>query len=59
MGDTAENALDWPGEYKGILPCKDCKGIETELELKLDNRFELSQDFRQTCKHGKQSQRDL
>ncbi len=45
MGDTAENALDWPGEYKGILPCKDCKGIETELELKLDNRFELSQEF--------------
>lgn len=44
-GDNTENSLDWPGEYKGILPCHDCKGIETELELKLDNTFELTQKF--------------
>ncbi|OTG79999.1 copper homeostasis protein [Acinetobacter sp. ANC 5054] len=43
--DTTENALDWAGEYKGILPCHDCKGIETELELKLDKSFELTQKF--------------
>ncbi|WP_180111631.1 MULTISPECIES: copper resistance protein NlpE [unclassified Acinetobacter] len=44
-GDNTENALDWAGEYKGILPCHDCKGIETELELKLDKSYELSQQF--------------
>lgn len=34
MGDTAETSLDWVGEYKGVFPCADCEGIETELELK-------------------------
>nr|WP_250850238.1 copper resistance protein NlpE N-terminal domain-containing protein [Acinetobacter sp. ANC 5378] len=34
MGDTVETSLDWAGEYKGVFPCADCEGIETDLELK-------------------------
>ena len=38
-GDTtdmhnAQNSLDVDGAYKGVLPCADCEGIETEVELK-------------------------
>lgn len=44
-GDTAETALDWAGEYKGVFPCADCEGIETELELKADKTYELTQEY--------------
>jgi len=36
---NSQNALDWPGTYKGILPCADCKGIETALILNNDNTY--------------------
>ena len=42
--DTA-NALDWVGTYQGVLPCHDCSGIDTELELTLDHHFVLKQKF--------------
>ncbi|MCG2607735.1 copper resistance protein NlpE N-terminal domain-containing protein [Acinetobacter sp. SM34] len=45
MSDTAETSLDWPGEYKGVFPCADCQGIETELELKADKTYELKQKY--------------
>ena len=45
VGDTAETSLDWIGEYKGIFPCADCQGIETELELKADKTYELTQEY--------------
>lgn len=45
QGDTAENALDWAGEYKGVFPCADCEGIETELELRSDYTYELSEEY--------------
>ncbi|WP_407307565.1 copper resistance protein NlpE [Acinetobacter sp.] len=45
MGATAETALDWAGEYKGVFPCADCPGIETELELKADKTYELTQEY--------------
>jgi uncharacterized lipoprotein NlpE involved in copper resistance len=50
MSDTAETSLDWPGEYKGVFPCADCQGIETELELKADilsgiKTYELKQEY--------------
>jgi uncharacterized lipoprotein NlpE involved in copper resistance len=38
---TSENALDWVGAYKGILPCADCEGIETVLELNDDQTYLL------------------
>ena len=39
----AENSLDWAGTYKGLLPCADCSGIETQLELKSDYHYELTE----------------
>lgn len=44
-GDTAETSLDWQGEYKGVLPCADCEGIETELELNADKSYELTEKY--------------
>ncbi|MHA3981501.1 copper resistance protein NlpE [Acinetobacter venetianus] len=42
---TAENSLDWNGTYKGVLPCADCEGIETELELNADKTYELKETY--------------
>lgn len=39
---NAENSLDIEGVYSGVLPCADCEGIETTLELKPDNSYELT-----------------
>ena len=36
---TSQNALDWDGVYRGSLPCADCEGIETTVELKKDMSF--------------------
>lgn len=44
-GDTPETSLDWHGEYKGVLPCADCEGIKTELELNADKTYELTQEY--------------
>ncbi len=41
LGDTSQNALDWPGVYEGVLPCASCEGIQTTLTLLVDNSFEL------------------
>lgn len=38
-------ALDWAGTYKGVLPCADCEGIETVLELKADKSYNLSTTY--------------
>lgn len=42
---NAQNSLDWHGSYKGLLPCADCEGIETELKLNPDNTFELEEEY--------------
>ncbi len=36
---TSETALDWAGVYEGTMPCADCEGIETVVELRDDNTF--------------------
>jgi copper homeostasis protein (lipoprotein) len=33
VGDNSRVSLDWEGTYKGILPCADCPGIETVVNL--------------------------
>jgi len=45
LGDTAETSLDWAGEYKGVFPCADCEGIKTDLELKADKTYELTEEY--------------
>ena len=42
---TAENSLDWNGTYKGILPCAECEGIKTELELNSDKTYEIKETY--------------
>ena len=42
---TAENLLDWNGTYKGVLPCADCEGIKTELELNSDKTYEIKETY--------------
>ena len=42
---TAESASNWSGEYKGILPCANCEGIQTELKLNEDKTYELKQAY--------------
>lgn len=36
---NARNSLDWFGLYRGVLPCADCEGIETEVVLHRDETF--------------------
>ncbi len=36
---TSEMSLDWAGVYEGMLPCADCEGIETIIELKDDRTY--------------------
>lgn len=36
---TAMNSLDFMGIYKGVLPCADCEGIETIIELGSGNSY--------------------
>lgn len=42
---SAENSLDWNGTYTGVLPCADCSGIQTSLQLNLDLTYKLSQIY--------------
>lgn len=42
---TAKNSLDVFGIYKGVIPCADCNGIETEVILNKDNSYVLSQQY--------------
>jgi copper homeostasis protein (lipoprotein) len=38
-GHNSSNSLDVEGKYKGILPCADCGGIETEIILSKNNSY--------------------
>ena len=42
VNDTAHNAknsIDYVGTYKGILPCADCHGLETEITINENSTF--------------------
>jgi uncharacterized lipoprotein NlpE involved in copper resistance len=38
---NSQNSLDWQGTYKGVTPCADCEGIETELILNKDLTYAI------------------
>jgi len=42
---TAINSLDFLGIYKGVLPCADCEGIETSIELGTGNSYSKKTTF--------------
>ncbi|WP_158859013.1 copper resistance protein NlpE N-terminal domain-containing protein [Lunatibacter salilacus] len=41
-GDTSELSLDWAGSYTGIVPCADCEGIATTIQLAQDRTYRMS-----------------
>lgn len=43
---NAQNSLDWEGTYKGLTPCADCEGIETEVTLKKDMSFVIKTKYK-------------
>lgn len=44
---TLSDQQRYAGRYRGVLPCASCPGIETELALKSDGRFELLQVYKE------------
>lgn len=42
---NSQNSLDWSGTYKGITPCADCEGIETEIVLNSDLTFVIKTKY--------------
>ncbi len=42
---NSQNALDWYGVYKGVTPCADCEGIDTEISLNKDLTFILKTKY--------------
>lgn len=45
-GHNAQNALDYTGTYKGIVPCADCEGIITQISIGADSSFELTLQYK-------------
>lgn len=43
---NAKNSLDWEGTYKGLTPCADCEGIETEVTLNKDMTFVIKTKYK-------------
>ena len=42
---NAKNSLDYLGTYKGVLPCADCPGIETEITLNKDETYQIKSTY--------------
>ena len=42
---NSQNALDWQGTYKGVTPCADCEGIETEITLNDDLTYRIKTKY--------------
>ncbi|MDX1936347.1 MAG: copper resistance protein NlpE N-terminal domain-containing protein [Flavihumibacter sp.] len=40
--DNSATSLDWAGDYKGVVPCADCEGIETSIRLNADKTYVLA-----------------
>ena len=43
--DNSRTSLDWPGIYRGVLPCADCEGIETEITLNADLTYLIASKY--------------
>ncbi len=41
-GHNSKNSLDWTGVYRGVIPCADCEGIQTEIRLNQDMTYTVS-----------------
>lgn len=43
--DNSLTSIDWPGVYRGVLPCADCEGIETEIKINANLTYEMSSTY--------------
>jgi len=43
---AASAAFDKTGVYTGVIPCADCGGIETTLELRADGTYSLTEIYK-------------
>lgn len=43
--DNSRTSLDWPGTYIGVVPCADCEGILTQIQLRADNTYEMATQY--------------
>ena len=46
---TSEISLNWAGVYEGTMPCADCEGIETTVELRDNNTFTATINYLGEC----------
>ncbi len=44
-GHNSRNSLDWAGVYKGVLPCADCEGISTTVQLNKDGTYRIKSEY--------------
>ena len=44
---NAQNAIDWPGSYYGVLPCASCPGINTMITLNEDGTYEKTVEYQE------------
>lgn len=42
---TSETSLDWAGTYSGTMPCADCEGIETVVNLNKDETYSMEMTY--------------
>jgi len=42
---NSQNALDWDGAYRGIIPCADCPGIQTTVYLNKDLTYRMTMKY--------------
>lgn len=40
-----QQSIDWVGTYHGQLPCADCEGIDTHLQLNRDGSYVLKEHY--------------
>lgn len=43
--DSDPSDPEWAGLYRGVLPCADCEGVDTVLELHADGSWERTQRY--------------
>jgi copper homeostasis protein (lipoprotein) len=45
VAHSPKNTVDYVGTYKGILPCSDCHGLETELVINENSTFSVKTKY--------------
>jgi len=45
MAHNARNSLDYDGVYEGVVPCADCAGIDTRIEIDQEGNYSLEVQY--------------